>query len=96
MYAIVQHSGYARTGHAEFAQAVETASVTARLATALTRAGGIVLDDYYVAAEANAQVANYPPGVAGLLPAVRGEFHPTLAVDGLPLYLPAPADGQRR
>jgi hypothetical protein len=90
-YAIVQHSGYARTAHAEFATAVETVSVSDRLAATLRTAGGVVLDGH-AAAEAYAEAANYPPGVTGLLPAARGGFHPTLAVDGLPLYLPAAGD----
>jgi hypothetical protein len=84
-YAIVQHSGYARSGHIEFARAVETIPVTPAEAGQVVATGGIVAPTY-LTAERLAEAVNYPPGVTGLVPRALGRFAAD-GVAGLPAYL---------
>lgn len=92
-YTLVQHSGYGVAGKPEFSRAVEEASVSdsKRLAAKIERAGGVL----FASGEEAQRYAfefNYPPGVEGLVPRVRGGFHAEVEVGGLRLYLPSEQD----
>jgi hypothetical protein len=87
LYTLVQHSGVT-TGHAEFANAVELRSITSQQVDMVKRAGGQVFEDYDAASKAE-EAENYPPGVFGLIPRVRGGFSIGTKIGGSPLYIPA-------
>jgi hypothetical protein len=92
MYALVRHTGYSQTEHAEFQQAVEERSVTPAIAHKINVAGGMIADDY-TTAEALAERVNYPPAdpdaapTSWLVPQARGKF---LRIPGFDeeIYLP--------
>ena len=85
-YTLVQHSGYARGGKGEFMHAVESMPLTSGDALRVLKAGGLIISEY-AHAEDRAFAENYPPGVEGLVPKVKGTFSSTV-IDGLKLYIP--------
>lgn len=84
-YVLVQHSGWTAGGNPQFEQAVENRKVTAAFARKAEIAGADVYSSYGDAVMAEEE-ENYPPGVQGLIPQVRGTFHRTLSASGA-LYL---------
>ena len=91
-YTLVQHSGYGYGGKPEFMAAVETRQISGKEIDRVKKVGGVVFDAFHEADEAENR-ENYPPGVKGIIPRVRGRFHPTAAVDRLKIYLPDPKLG---
>lgn len=91
-YTLVQHSGYGYAGKPEFQAAVELKEIKGKEIDKVKRAGGAVFDDYREGSEAETR-ENYPPGVVGLIPNVRGRFHKTVSIDRLKVYLPDPKLG---
>lgn len=87
-WTLVQHSGFTYGGKPGFRRGVELVSVTARDAARITNAGGKLYETYSDGRDAE-MGENYPPGVDGLYPQVRGTFSRT-KLNGSPVYIPAP------
>lgn len=90
-WTLVQHSGFGYAEKPGFRLAVEMREVTGKGIERVKKAGGVLFDTYSECSEAEDR-ENYPPGVDGILPTVRGTFH-KLQIDGLALYLPDPKLG---
>lgn len=85
-WTLVQHTGV-RTGHVDFLRAVEEQALRTEHELELVRqVGGLVLDNYAVAAD-RAEAENYPPSVVGLIPRVPGHFS-THTLQGNRIYIP--------
>jgi hypothetical protein len=78
-YVLVMHSGLGAT-------AVEHTSATTSQAAEVERAGGVVCDDWGAGDELADAALRYGGGIAPI--GVRGTFHPTLSVHGLPVLIP--------
>lgn len=91
MYTLVQHSGYGFAGDPSFRRAVEEEPVTEVEAEKVRKAGGLLFADYAVASK-YAHDINYPPEVGGLVPFVKGSFHPKAKFGGLRMYVPSEWD----
>lgn len=86
-YTLVQHSA-ASLGTPGFRAAVENAAIaTAAQEAKIRKAGGLVFDTYEASSDAE-YAENYPPGVEGMYPRVRGRF---AKVGPLRVYIPAKA-----
>lgn len=85
-YTLVCHSGWGYGGNPQFRLAVESRMIEGREIEKVKNVGGLVFDTYDKADKAE-QRENYPPGVDGLIPCVRGSFSKK-KVDGLAIYLP--------
>lgn len=90
-YTLVQHSGYGYGGKLGFRLAVEVRQIEGKEIERVEKAGGVLFDTFREADEAENR-ENYPPGVEGIYPRVRGRFHKT-KVDQLAIYLPDPKLG---
>jgi hypothetical protein len=85
-YTLVKHSA-SYTGHADFEYAVEHTMVShKRTLATIQRLGGLLIESYAAAVDRE-MAENYPPGVEGLIPRVRGTFA-KVAVNGQSLYIP--------
>lgn len=85
-YTVVLHSAAGYKGDPTFAAGLETRGVTRAQAAKVAKAGGVVFPSYGMA-EDYAMAEQYPPTVAGLIPAAPGKFS-TVKIDGLPVYVP--------
>lgn len=87
-WTIVQHSGWGYRHKPEFEHGVEPrAAATIVLQRKVTKAGGVLFDDYNEAEEFTDQ-ANHPEGHESMHPRASGTFS-TVQVDGLAVYLPS-------
>lgn len=85
-YTLVQHSGFGYAHKEAFRLAVESREVSGKDIERVKKVGGVLFDTYGEAMDAEDR-ENYPPGVEGICPKVRGTFHHSV-VDGLAIYLP--------
>jgi hypothetical protein len=85
-YTVVMHSAAGYKGDPTFARGLESRSVTAAQAAAVTRRGGVVFDSYGDA-EDYAFGAQYPAAYIGLVPNAPGAFS-AYKIDGLAVYVP--------
>lgn len=89
-YTLVQHSAWTAKGDPQFARAVEERELSSKGAELrVLQAGGLVFDDYGTAYEASDN-ENYQNVNRGLIPKVRGTFHPKCKIGGAAVYIPAP------
>lgn len=87
-WTIVQHSAYVRKGDGTFATGIEARQIsTTDEVGRIIDAGGLVFDTW-AAADDFENKEPYPEGYTGIIPRVPGTFHPTLRLDGMPIYLP--------
>lgn len=90
-WTLVQHSGFGFGYKLQFRLAVEERIVEGPDIERVRKAGGVLFETYEEAMGAE-ELENYPPGVEGLIPRVRGTFHRN-KVKGLAIYLPDPKLG---
>ena len=86
-WTLIRHTGYSVGGKPAFEHAVEERQIHIKEAVRVTRAGGVVTDNYLDAHD-RAFRENYPRKTKGLIPRAPGKF---VKVKGLEeeVYVPA-------
>mgnify|MGYP003348464409 CR=1 FL=1 len=83
---LVRHSAWVANRDPQFKFAVETEYITDKQADKVRKAGGLVLSGKEACNREYDE--NYPPGVSGLIPRVKGTFS-TKKINGAEIYIPA-------
>ncbi len=87
---IVQHSAAGYNNDPRFTRGLEMRTVTAKQAEKISKAGGLLFDEYNDASKFEHE-AMYPDGVQDMIPQARGMFS-RFKIDGLKIYLPTIED----
>ncbi len=92
LYTMVQHSAAAYRDDETFRNAVEMKEISLTDGKLVLKVGGLLYGSYSEA-QAKEDAINYPPGVDGIVPKVRGTFS-VKTLDGQKIYLPAEGEAK--